>query len=473
MNAGSVIRAAVGVVLAVATAPLSADGQSRPVRPEYAGKLTACRVAGLEEKVLCGQREVFEDRVAHTGRKIALNVVVLPATTDSVLGDPLVFLAGGGVVPATRYARFLGTAMPGLRRHREVVLVDQRGTGGSNPLACDRASLDTATGLPPDERYLAYIAACRKSLGSRANVRFYTTSLAMDDLDDIRAWLGIATLNLYAASYGTSAAATYIRRYPSRVRVVVMHGVVPVDLPMQVDLARSAQNSLDRVFDLCAHDSTCNEKYPDLHADMSKVFARFDAMGADADPAQRRNAGQPFREALNSALSSVQGIRTVPMVVHSAALGGPPPGGPPPGPEPAPLGVRLALLCSEGLSAVDTSTISAATRETFLGEFPVRFQLRWCDGWPTAPLPPDFRAPFHSAVPALLLTGELDPITPPRYAEHVRAWFANATALTMPFRSHADTDSCVTSLIEAFVVSGGKSLDAGCLANTPPIRFEP
>jgi len=415
---------------------------------------------------------VNEDRTARNGRKIGLNIVVLPATTDSVLDDPLVFLAGGGVVPATRYARFLGTTMLELRRHRDIVLVDQRGTGGSNPLVCDRATLDTATSLPPDERYLAYIAACRKSLESRADVRFYTTSVAMDDLDDVRTWLGLSTLNLYAASYGTSAVTTYIRRYPSRVRTVVMHGVVPVDLPMQVDLARSAQQSLNRVFELCAADSTCNGRFPGLRADMSKVLARFDNAAASTGAAQRRNAGQPFREALNSALSSVQGIRSVPLLVHDAALGGPPPGdGPPAGPEPAPLGVRLALLCSEGLSAVDTSTINTATRATFLGEFPVRFQLRWCDGWPTAPLPPDFRAPFRSTVPALLLTGELDPITPPRYAEHLQTWFTDATALTMPFRSHADTDPCVTSMIEAFVVSGGKAPDASCLAKTPPIRF--
>ena len=472
MSASSRIRTAVSVVLGIAIAPLNADGQSRPQRPGLAGKLTACRVAGLEEEVLCGRHEVYEDRTAGTGRKIGLDIVVLPATTDSVLGDPLVFLAGGGVVPATRYARFLGTAMDGLRRHRDIVLVDQRGTGGSNPLVCDRASLDTEVTLPPDQRYLAYIAACRKSLESRADARFYTTSFAMDDLDDVRDWLGYATFNLYGASYGTSAATTYIRRYPSRVRTVVMHGVVPVDLPMQVDLARSAQQSLDRVFELCAGDSTCSGKFPDLRADLAKVFARFDSASAAAGPAQRRNAGQPFREALNSALSSVPGIRSVPMLVHGAALGNPPPaGGPPGGPEPAPLGVRLALLCSEGLSAVDTSTISAATRGTFLGEFPVRFQLRWCDGWPTAPLPGDFRAPFHSTVPALLLTGELDPITPPRYAEHLGSWFANPTVLRMPFRSHSDTDPCVTSLIEAFVVSGGKPPDASCLAKTPPIRL--
>jgi pimeloyl-ACP methyl ester carboxylesterase len=467
-----IAAATTAAVLAAFVPAAPAAAQARAMRPALAGKLTTCRVPGLDEDVLCGRRRVDENRAASNGRIIALNIVVVPATTDSVADDPLVFLAGGGVVPATRYARFLATSMPALRRHRDIVLVDQRGTGASNPLACDRARLDIMTALPPDARYLAYIAACRASLAERADVRFYTTSAAMEDLDDVRAWLGYSRVNLYSASYGTSAAATYIRRYPSRVRSVVMHGVVPLDAPMQVDLARSAQESLDRVLELCAADSRCNATYPELHADLARIFARFDSIAAGAGPGQRRNIGQPFRDALNTALSTVAGIRSVPRLIHDAARGTPPPdGGPPPGPEPAPLGVRLALLCSEGLAGIDTSTISRATSRTFLGEFPVRFQLRWCDGWPTAPLPLGFRAPLRSSVPALLLTGELDPITPPRYAEHIREWFSNGVALRLPYRSHSDTDPCVTGIIEAFIVTGGNAPDSSCLAVTPAIDF--
>lgn len=459
-----------GFVVVLASSVSSADAQVRP-RAAFAGKLTPCKVDGLDEQVLCGHRKVFENREVASGRTIALNVVVLPATTETVLDDPLVFLAGGGVVPATRYARFLGTSMPALRRQRDVVLVDQRGTGGSGALTCDRPTLDTAMGLPPDERYLAYVAACRASLEKRADVRFYTTALAMDDLDDVRAWLGYAALNIYAASYGTSAAATYIRHHPTRVRSVVMHGVVPLDVPMQVDLARSAQQSLERVFDLCAADTDCNSAYPDLRRDLTMVFARFDAAAATAGPMQRRSIGQPFRDAVNSALAALAGIRSIPMLVHNAANGMPPDNGGPPGPEPAPLGVRLAILCSEGLSAIDTATISRVTSGTFLGEFPVRFQLRWCDGWPTVPVPADFRQPFRSAVPALLLTGELDPITPPHYADHVKQWFSNGTALGLPNRSHADTDPCVTGIIERFVVSAGAVPDSSCLASSPKVQF--
>jgi pimeloyl-ACP methyl ester carboxylesterase len=470
------VVAVMGAMIAatLAATPAAAIAQARRIRPAVAGKLTPCRAAGVDEEVLCGRREVFENRAAGSGRSIALNVVVLPATSDSVAGDALTFLAGGGVVPATRYARFVATAFPELRRHRDIVLVDQRGTGGSGALTCERAAMDTEVGLRPDERYLRYVATCRESLGDRADVRFYTTTLAMHDLDDVRDWLGYQALNVYGASYGTSAAATYVRLYPERVRTVVMHGVVPLDVPMPVDLAQSAQTALERVFDLCSADSACRAAFPDLRADLTTILARFDSIALAAPPGsmQRRNPGQPFRDALNTALSTADGIRSVPKMVHDAARGSVAGGGPPlPGPEPAPLGVRLAILCSEGLSAIDTSTIDRQTSRTFLGSFPVRFQLRWCDQWPTAPLPPSFRAPLRSTAPALLLTGELDPITPPAYAARVAAWFENSVMLVLPYKSHSDTDPCVMRVIETFVLSGGRVGNAECLARTAPIVF--
>jgi pimeloyl-ACP methyl ester carboxylesterase len=424
----------------------------------FAGKLTKCELPGSPgDSAYCGRHAVFENREARAGRRIELNIMVLPATTGSVASDAVVFLAGGGVVPATRYARFLA-GFAELRKHRDILLVDQRGTGASNPLVCDRATLDTANGLPPDERYLRYISACHASLTQRADVRFYATTNAMADLEDVRGWLGYSTLNLYGASYGTSAAQTYAKLHPDRVRTIVMHGVVPLDVPMQVDLARSAQQSLDRVLDMCANDSACRSAFPDIRGDLAAVM--------------RGNPSQPFREALNGALAAVPGIRNVPLMIHGAATGSlPPPGGAPGGPDPAPLGVRLAILCSEGVSAIDTAAIASSTSNTFLGDFPVRFQLRWCDGWPTAPLPPTFREPFRSSTPALLLTGELDPITPPSYAEHVAERLDRSTALRLPNKSHSDTDACVTTIIEQFIVSGGATPDASCLASTPSVLF--
>jgi pimeloyl-ACP methyl ester carboxylesterase len=438
--------------------PLGIAAQDTATPARFVGKLHRCETsASPGYSNYCGRRSVAENRANAAGRHIELNIMVLPATTDSVAADAVVFLAGGGVVPATRYARFLASFAE-LRKHRDILLVDQRGAGASNPLSCDRASLDTATGAAPEQRYLMYIAACRESLRQRADVRFYTTSNAMEDLETVREWLGYQAFNLYGASYGTSAAQTYAKLYPNRVRTIVMHGIVPLDVPMQLDLARSAQHALEMVLDTCASDAPCTAAFPDIRGDFTK--------------AMRQAPSQPFREALNGALAAMPGIRNVPLMIHEAATGATPssqgPGG---GPEPAPLGVRLAILCSEGLSSIDTATIAAATSNTFLGDFPLRFQLRWCDGWPVAPLPAAFRVPLRASVPVLLLTGELDPVTPPSYAEHVAAGLTRSVALRLPNRSHSDTDACVTGIIERFIVSGGAKPDAACLAATPPISF--
>jgi pimeloyl-ACP methyl ester carboxylesterase len=440
----------------------------------FAGKLTSCTVPGVEEKVLCGHYDVFEDRVARRGRTIALNIVLLPATTDSVLRDPLVFLAGGGVVPATRYARMFASAMPRLRRNRDVLLVDQRGSGGSNGLACDRGAMDGATSLDREARYLQLIARCRDALASRADVRFYTTTPAMDDLDDVREWLGFPTLNLFGVSYGTSAAQVYVRQHPTRVRTIVAHGLVPLDAPTAVDLARSAQQSLDALLTLCRRDARCHAAFPDLDAEASRVMA-------PSSLSESRLA----RAAVNDLLASAATMREIPRVIHGLARGDssvlappePPPGAggagaAPPPPAGPPLGVRLAILCSEGLGRIDTASIATRTANTFLGDFPVRYQMRWCEGWPRVDLPVSFWSPVVSDTPILLLNGELDAITPPAYARHVAAGFARSQIVLLANQSHDERSPCIFGMAESFVIGGGHSkIDASCAARTPPIEF--
>ena len=391
-----------------------------------AGKLTPCHPTRMpEETALCGQYEVPEDRSQPAGRKIALNIVVLPATGDSALPDPLVFLAGGGVVPATEAGAFLARSIPKLRENRDIVLVDQRGSGQSNPLLCDRAAMAGGVGTPAD-RYLRMIAACREALATKADVRMYTTGAAMADLEDIRAWLGYPTINLFAASYGTSAAQVYARLYPARVRTMVLHGVVPLDVPMSLDLARSAERVLEKVLS------------PEDRATLRQL-------GNNPD----------VSETVLGGLASITTIRQLPELIQRLAQGGPPP--PPAGrAAPPPLGVRLAILCSEGMPLVDTSRIAEMTAGTFLGDAQVRFQLRWCEGWPRAQLDPGFHQPLRSAVPALLLTGELDPTTPPEYAERVARTLSNARVVTLPNRSHNDLDACLLGMVEAFVMEEGR-----------------
>ena len=216
-----------------------AEGSKAPGR-SVAGKLKPCHVPGVDEEVHCGRYEVYENRGARKGRKIGLNIVVLPARGPKVAADPLVFLAGGGVAPATRYAGFLSEAYPNLRRQRDILLVDQRGTGGSNPLECDLTTDPASAEYRDEGRFLAAVRRCRRELEQKADLRYYTTPIAMDDLDEVRRWLGYPRFNLFGVSYGTTAAMVYLRQHPEHVRTVALQGVIPLDVPMWLEAPRSS-----------------------------------------------------------------------------------------------------------------------------------------------------------------------------------------------------------------------------------------
>jgi len=449
-----------------------------PGRPQFAGKLAPCVVQGVSDSLLCGRFEVPEDRSKPGGRKVSLNVVVVPATGDSVAGDPLVFLAGGGVAPATRFAGFLSRAFPRLRQHRDILLVDQRGTWGSQPLVCGSGvtSADTAAAL-------AALRRCRDSLGTAADLRMYSTPIAMDDLDAVRAWLGYERLNLYGVSYGTKAAQVYIRQHPDRVRAAVLYGVVPLALPMQLDLAATAQAMFERVCRECAADSSCHAAFPDPAGEMEALLARLRRTpasmtgdGPGGAPRAVELSDRAVRDLVQAMLGGSRPIERLPYLIHAAATGDNRPlaqalsdeGGPPP----PPLGVFLCILCSEAMPQVDPREIPGATTGTFFGDFPVRWQLAQCAGWPRAALPKEFWRPVTASVPVLAISGDLDPITPPRYGESVVRGFKNGLHIVVPNRSHNDVDPCITGLFESFLIAGSAAgLDTGCVALPRPLRF--
>ena len=350
--------------------------------------------------------------------------------------------------------------MPTLRRHRDILLVDQRGSGGSNALACVRPPPDPER--PPAEQFLEFIGRCRDTLSTRADLRHYNTSAAMHDLEAVRRWLGYRRLNLFGASYGTQAAQVYARQYPDRVRTMVLHGVVPLDVPMPLDLARSAQRALELVVGLCAQDARCHAAFPSLR----RALDSLSRAGATGDPTPR--------EMIVAALASARGIAEVPRMLTRLANGnplmGPPPSGPPGGGPP--MGVRLAILCGEAMALVDTARMADATAGTLTGDGQIRFQRRWCERWPAAALPRGFAKPVVSTVPTLLLTGSLDPTTPPAYAERVARSLSAAVHIVLANRSHNDRDECMMRLLESHVLAGGTRGTVAASAAAPtPIAF--
>ncbi len=445
-------------------------------------KLKPCRVPDVEEEVLCGRYEVYENR-AGTGRKIGLNIVVLPAKTPDVAPDPLVFLAGGGVAPATRYARYFSRAFPDLRLHRDILLVDQRGSGGSNGLECELLTDPTNAEYRDEARFMEAVRRCRKESEKKADLRYYTTPLAMDDLDEVRGWLGYPRLNLFGVSYGTKAAMVYLRQHPERVRAVVMHGVVPLDAPMWLELPRSSQQALDQAFAACAGQLGCRDAFPNLAQEFSTLLQRL------AEKPVRVKVSKPetgqevevpidaevLRGFVAGVLFSTARIHDLPLVIHLAHEGDYQPLARRVafrGESGIPKGVYLSIVCSEQMLQLDARSLPAAAAGTFVGEFRLGREILACGEWTRGWLPKDYWTPVRSNVPALIMTGALDHATPPRYGELVARSLAGSRHLVLPSRAHNDTDPCVSGMVQAFVTAGSsQGLDTSCLAKTEGLSF--
>ncbi|NMW26256.1 alpha/beta fold hydrolase, partial [Rhodanobacter denitrificans] len=181
-------------------------------------------------------------------------------------GDMLAFLAGGPGQAATDSAGLVASVLKPLLAHRHVVLLDQRGTGGSNALGC-KESAKTVT--PADDstfeagKLRAAAADCLRQLAGRADPRYYTTTIAAQDLEDVRKALGSPPLDLVGVSYGTRMAQQYLRRFPDAVRSVVLDSAVPNSLALGEDFARNLDDALKAQFARCTAEPACKKQFGD------------------------------------------------------------------------------------------------------------------------------------------------------------------------------------------------------------------
>ena len=228
---------------------------SRASQPTAVDRLQPCASDRGPTDAYCGTLSVYENPMARTGRRINLNIVLLPSLASDVRPDPVVFLAGGPGQGAAQMARDVRSIFRRVLRERDVVLVDQRGTGKSNPLNCTSENNSLRELTESEDVALERLRRCFEGLD--ADVRLYTTTIAMDDLDEVRAHLGYDRINLYGGSYGTRAALVYLRRHGDRVRSVILDGVSPPDMRIPLFAARDAQRSLDKLLADCELDDQC------------------------------------------------------------------------------------------------------------------------------------------------------------------------------------------------------------------------
>ena len=433
----------------------------------------------------CGTITVFEDRENPTGRTIDLNVLVLRAAKPQ--GRAALFLlAGGPGQGATDLAELALGPFAAVRELRDVVLVDQRGTGKSNRLDCpNHSDTDprTAFGVLFDPKT---VAVCRQEALQHADPRQYGTLQVVADLEEVRERLGYRRVVLWGGSGGTRTALVWLREHPDRVEAVAIDGVTPTYFRAPSGYARGSQDALDRVFADCEAQEPCKAAYPDLRGDFARLLHGFDAGPIRTFVTQENGAKvavdmhrDDFGYAVRGILYNAPAIAGLPRMIHAAAsshdvsafaelywkrdVGIR---------RAVAMGVHFAVFGTEDVPFIDRAMIPKLTDGTFLGTYLIDQYTAACEAWGNrGTLPEHYHDPVRSNVPVLLLSGYYDPSTPPHVAAEVATHLSNSRHVVVRNESHGAGFGCAQQLVVDFLKSGSLAGLGPACESAGPIEF--
>ena len=455
--------------------------------PGGLSKLKPCRLEGIDEELFCGKLTVFENRETRTGRTIDLNIVVLPAFDQKTKAEPLFDLAGGPGASSADGAGFYAR--------------DQAKSIAAGTMWC--ASISAAPGNQiallfwrekTPSYYLSemypvdYVQKMRHELEKRADLTKYTTSIAMDDLDDVRAWLGYDRINLLGGSYGTRAALVYMRRHPEHVRSAILLAVAPTDLKMPLHHSESAARAMDLLLGECERDARCSAAFPQIRDDWKKVLEQLEKQPARVEysppgksaPTTVEIQRGVFAEKIRTWMYRRDKAARIPLIVHHAANGDFAPflqqAIAPSIPDFVADGMYLSVTCAEDVPFIDPVEATKLTAGNPFGNYRVFQQTRACGMWPRGEIPADFLEPVHSNAPVLIFSGNMDPVTPPKYGEEVARHLPNSRHVVIPEAGHGvdgltDPDCFDRIAIEFLDKGDAKNLDVSCVERMKPPPF--
>lgn len=433
--------------------------------------------------------ENYEAEGGQQGRQLELPLAIRRATSREKVADPIVLLAGGPGQAATEAFLQLLPALRRLNDTRDLVMLDQRGTGKASLLVCEAFADEEesdAVALDPT-RMVALAQRCVAEINAKADPSRYTTVDAARDLEALRVALGADRLNLYGVSYGTRLAQVYATMYPTRVRTVILDGVVPLDLAFGPRIGTDAQAAIDRILGRCAENPACSGRFPDLANRLRAALASLETapqtITVSHPSTGQREPVTVTREAAAQVLRLMtyapETAALVPLIVDSIARG-----------ELESLAgqwlvvgegilssmnqaLSLSVLCAEDVPFFDPAALAAST-SSFLRDDVPKALAATCPSWPSRAIDAATRAPFAVDVPTLLLSGELDPVTPPEYGDRVAATTPNGRHLVAPGMGHNVLPrGCMPKLVEGFIdTADSRSIDAKCLEDlTAPEPF--
>jgi pimeloyl-ACP methyl ester carboxylesterase len=450
---------------------------------EFSNCMLSLPGTNLTASARCGSLEVAENPADPDGRKISLNVAVAPATGKSSEPDPVFFFAGGPGQAASETWVMIRSTLNKIRKNRDIVMIDQRGTGGSNKLACE-SEVDEDLNQEIDfELVRNETEKCLAELDG--DPRFYTTTIAMGDYNRVREAMGYDRINIMGVSYGTRAAQVYLRLFPETVRTVTLDSVVPMQLVLGQEHALMLDRGVKNVFEDCAQDKDCNALFPGQMEELSQLFMKLQEEPRQitmTDPV----SGQPRDMRLTSDTLAVA-IRflsyasetqaLIPLLVHEAVSTG----------DLSRLasqailvmtglsemlskGMELSVMCSEDYPFMD---LSADYSQTLMGNLMMKIVDLQCGIWPRGDVPEGFHKPVFSDIPVLLMSGERDPVTPPHYASMAAEGFPNSINLVARGQAHSVMKNiCLRDITTEFIAMGSvDGLVTDCVAEILPAPF--
>jgi pimeloyl-ACP methyl ester carboxylesterase len=481
MRLGVLAGLLIGLPLAAHAAVPPPTLSLEPCRLEHPARMLALPAE-------CGSLTVAEDPDKPDGRKIDLFVARVPAISLNKAPDPLFLIAGGPGTSAVDLYTSSAPPFDRVRRDRDIVLVDQRGTGRSNRLDCKYSNQNLFDRIDEAEVGPENIK-CRDELSKKSDLRMYTTSIAVRDLDAVRVALGYERINLYGGSYGTRVAQHYARKYPGATRALILDGVVNPEQILGPGIAIDAEHALDRILKRCQVSASCAKAFADPFADYRALRTRLAAEpvratvseAATGRPIQFDFTARHLSAVLRFASYNDDQAALLPLSLHLAAheenfmplanqfrvfarsLE-----------EAFAYGMHNSVACSEDTPFIERARLDLPALEaTHMGAEQVEQLLEACHDWPKGVVDADLHAPLKSAAAALLLSGSDDPVTPPEYANLAQRGFADSKHVIIAGHGHGQlTAPCVDRVIAAFIRAGSaKDLDIGCTQKLPPMPF--
>jgi pimeloyl-ACP methyl ester carboxylesterase len=450
---------------------------------EFSNCMLALPGTNMTASARCGSLDVAENPEDPAGKKINLNIAIAPATGKTTEPDPVFFFAGGPGQAATETWVMIQPVLQKIRKNRDIVMIDQRGTGRSNKLACESEIEEDLNQEIDLDLIRSETEKCLAALDG--DPRFYTTTIAMGDYNEVRKAMGYDKINIMGVSYGTRSAQVYLRLFPDTVRTVTLDSVVPMQLALGQEHAPMLHRSVQKVFEDCARDETCNSLYPGHAEELGALFMQLRNESRQitiinpvrGEPQDMRVTADTLAVAIRFLSYSSETQALIPLLVHEAlttddlsrlasqailvmtGLN-----------EMLARGMELSVLCAEDFPFID---MSADYSDTLIGNLMLEIIDLQCNVWPRGKVPENFHQPVVSDLPVLLLSGERDPVTPPQYAATTAETFSNSLNLVARGRSHSVMKNiCLRDITTEFISSGSvEDLDTSCVENIKPAPF--